>query len=299
PKPGLDEVYLKRPGPPYLGFTLAVEPHAGATLLRLEVRDQTNHWTQIFSTAIPVDPAAMPYPPTPSLPELLPALLNPLLRLQNQRPGVAPAALADELVSGALVKPLNALPGPPFFGALEAPRDLGWVRFGRLSITGWIAHQHHAIRRVTAMVDPLQEGALLYGQQRTDLHTEAAFAGLVGVENSAFVGHVDLPADTCVPALLKVFAELDNGEKHLVYSQRFTPRVIAGAVTPLPPVSFGTFLRAAWTLRGAVKRHGLPPGNWAALRPALRAAWAAFATEAPPRAGRARLAAPPPANLDP
>ena len=54
PKPGLDEVYLKRPGPPYLGFTLLLEPHAGATLLRLEVRDQTNQWTEIFRTAIAV-----------------------------------------------------------------------------------------------------------------------------------------------------------------------------------------------------------------------------------------------------
>ncbi len=298
PKPGLDEVYLKRPGPPYLGFTLAAEPHAGASLLRLEVRDQTNHWTQIFSTPITVDAAAMPCPAPTSLPVLLPALLNPLLRLQAQRPAVAPAALADELVSGALVQPLNTLPGPPFFGALEAPRDLGWVRFGRLSITGWIAHQQQRVRRVTAMVDPLQEGALLYGQKRTDLHTEAAFADLVGVENSAFVGHVDLPADTCVPALLKVFAELDNGEKHLVFSQRFTPRVIAGAVAPLPPVSLGTFLRAAWTLRGAAKRHGLPLGRWATLQPALKAAWAAFTTEAPPRAGRARLAPPPPTSLE-
>ena len=298
PKPGLDEVYLKHPGPPYLGFTLPLAPHAGATLLRLEVRDQTNTWTEIFRTPITVAADAPGCPPPKALPELLPVLLNPLLRLQNQRPAVAPAALADELVSGQLAEPRNALPGPPFFGALEAPRDLGWVRFGRLSITGWIAHQHHRIRRVTAMVDPLQEGALLYGQKRTDLHGEAAFAGLVGVEQSAFVGHVDLPADTCAPALLKVFAELDNGEKHLVYSQRFTPRVIAGAVTPLPARSLRAFLRGAWTLRAGVKRHGLPLGDWAALKPALQAAWAAYVTEAPPRTGRARLAPPPPANLE-
>ena len=298
PKPGLDEVYLKHPGPPYLGFTLLLEPHAGASLLRLEVRDQTNQWTEIFRTAITVAADAPGCPPPKTLPELLPALLNPLLRLQHQRPAVAPAALADEIVSGALAEPRNALPGPPFFGALEAPREIGWVRFGRVSITGWIAHQHHRIRRVTAMVDPLQEGALLYGQKRTDLHTEAAFAGLVGVEQSAFVGHVDLPADTCAPALLKVFAELDNGEKHLVYSQRFTPRVIAGAVPPLPARSLRTFLRGAWTLRAAVQRHGLPLCSWPALKPALQAAWTAYTTEAPPQAGRARLAPPPPATLD-
>ncbi|MEJ1971473.1 MAG: glycosyltransferase family 4 protein [Lacunisphaera sp.] len=299
PKPGLDEVYLKRPGPPYLGFTLPVAPHAGAALLRVEVRDQTGSWTEIFRTAITVDPAAMPCPPSPALPALLPDLLNPLLRLHQQRPAVPLPALADQVVSGALEESLNVQPSPPFFGALEAPRDLGWVRFGRLSITGWIAHQEHRVRRVTAMVDPLQEGALLYGRKRTDLHVEAAFASLVGVENPAFVGHVDLPADTPVPALLKVFAELANGEKHLVFAQRFTPRVIAGAVTPLPGLSLRAFVGAAWALRGAVKRHGLPPGRWAGLKPAIRAAWSAYATEAPPRTGRVRLAPPPPANLDP
>lgn len=288
PKPGLDEVYLQRPGPPYLGFTLLLEPHAGAKLLRLEVRDQTGQWMEIFRTAITVAGDAPGCPPPKTLPELLAATLNPLLRLQVQRPAMPPAALADQIVSGALAEPRNALPSPPFFGALEAPRDTGWVRFGRLSITGWLAHRHHRITRITAIVDPLQETALLYGLKRTDVSGE--FASLQGHETSAFVGHVDLPADTTVPALLKVFAGLDNGEKHLVFAQRFTPRVIAGAETPLPVLSLRTFVRAAWALRASCQRHGLPLGDWAALKPALKAAWSAYAAEAPARPGRVRLA---------
>lgn len=288
PKPGLDEVYLKRPGPPYLGFTLLLEPHAGASLLRLEVRDQTNHWTEIFRTGITVAPDAAGCPPSKTFPELLPAQLNALLRLHLRRPAAPLPALADEIISGAVAEPRNALPSPPFFGALEAPREIGWVRFGRLSITGWLAHREHRVTRITAMVDPLQEGALLYGQKRTDVGSE--FAGLRGHESSAFVGHVDLPADTAVPVLLKVFAELDNGEKHLVFAQRFTPRVIAGAETPLPVLSLRTFARAAWALRESAKRHGRPLGDWPALRPALKSAWSAFAAEAPPRSNRARLA---------
>lgn len=288
PKPGLDEVYLKRPGPPYLGFTLLLEPHAGATLLRLEVRDQTSQWMEIFRTAITVAADAPGCPPPKPFPELLPGLVNPLLRLHGRRPDVPLAALADELVSGALAEPRNVQPSPPFFGALEAPRDLGWIRYGRLSITGWLAHRQHRITRISAMVDPLQEGALLYGLRRTDVGGE--FAHLAGHETSAFVGHVDLPANTTVPALLKVFAELDNGEKHFVFAQRFIPRVYAGADAPLPVLSLRTFVRAAWALRESAKRHGLPPGNWAALRPALQAAWSGFAAEAPARAGQAHLA---------
>jgi glycosyltransferase involved in cell wall biosynthesis len=288
PKPGLDEVYLRRPGPPYLGFTLLLEPHAGATLLRLEVRDQTNQWTELFRTALTVAADAPGCPPSKTFPELLPGLLNPLLRLQGQRPSVPLAALADQIISGALAEPRNALPSPPFYGALEAPRDVGWVRYGRLSITGWLAHRHQRITRITAIVDPLQEGALLYGLQRTDVKGE--FAELAGHETSAFVGHVDLPADTTVPALLKVFAELDNGEKHFVFAQRFTPRVIAGAEAALPTLSLRTLVRTAWALRESSKRHGLPLGDWAALRPALKAAWSAYAAEAPAQTGGARLA---------
>ncbi|HKB57525.1 MAG TPA: glycosyltransferase family 4 protein [Lacunisphaera sp.] len=289
PKPGLDEVFLKRPGPPYLGFTLLLEPHAGATMLRLEVRDQTNQWTEIFRTAITVAEDAPGCPPSRTFPELLPALLIPLLRLEGRRPAVPLAALADEIISGVLAEPRNALPSPPFFGALEAPRDLGWIRYGRLSITGWLAHRQQRITRITAIVDPLQEGTLLYGLKRTDVDGE--FADLPGRETSAFVGHVDLPADTTGPALLKVFAELDNGEKHFVFAQRFTPRVIAGAEAPLPALSFRRFIRTAWALRGSVKRHGRPLGDWSALKPALTAAWSAYAAEAPARAGRTRLAA--------
>lgn len=291
PKPGLDEVWLKRPGPPFLGFTLPLEPHAGASLLRLEVRDQTQQWTEIYRTAISVSAEAPGCPPPPAFPQLLPALLNPLLCLQGQRPATPPAALADELVSGALAEPRNSLPNPPFFGALEAPRDLGWIRYGRLSITGWLAHRHHRITRLTALVDPLQEGALLYGLKRTDVAGE--FSELPGRETSAFVGHVDLPADTPVPVLLKVFAELDNGEKHFVFGQRFAPRVIAGAETALPPRSLRKFLDAARTLRASAQRHGLPLGAWSALLPALRTAWSAYAREAPARAGQTCLASEP------
>lgn len=297
PKPGLDEVYLKRPGPPYLGFTLLLEPHPGATMLRLEVRDQTNQWSEIFRTAITVAAEATPCPPQTTFPELLPALVNPLLRLQLRRPAASPAALADEVISGALAEPRNSLPNPPFFGALEAPRDIGWIRYGRLSITGWLAHRHHRITRITAMVDPQQEGALLYGLKRADVGGE--FAQLAGHETSAFVGHVDLPADTAVPALLKVFAELDNGEKHFAFAQRFTPRVFAGADAPLPELSRRTLIRAAWALRESARRHGLPLGDWTALPPALRAAWSAYAAEAPAKAGRARLAPEVPTTRNP
>lgn len=290
PKPGLDEVYLKRPGPPFLGFTLPVEPHAGATLLRIEVRDQTNTWQEVFRTAITVDSSAIGAPAPLQVPELLTRLINPLLRLQQRRPSVPLAALADEIVAGTVAEPRNVLPGPPFFGALEAPREIGWVRYGRVSITGWIAHREQRIKRIIGVVDPLHVGSLLYGLPRTDI--EGEFADLAGRESSAFVGHLDLPADCAVPVLLKLFAELENGEQHLVFAQRFTPRILAGAEPQLPARSRRTFLRGAFALRASAMRHGLPHCSWRALGSALLHAWRIFSSEAPTPAQHTKLANP-------
>jgi len=295
PKPGLDERFLHRPGPPYLGFTILVSAHAGASLLRLEVRDQTGSWQEIHQASITVAADAPPCPPQAGLPALLGEVLPALLKLSLQRPTRPLPALADEVLSAAISLPLNSLPNPPFHGALEEPRTTGWVRYGRLSITGWLAHRHQAITRLTAMVDPLLETPLLHGLPRADV--DGVFADLPDAERSAFVGHVDLPADTAAPVLLKIFAELADGTKHLAFAQRFAPRIIAGADTPLPPLSRVTFARAAWALVGSARRHGLARGSWAQLRPALGAAWTAYAADAPAPARRSGLTQTAPARL--
>ncbi|SDS25485.1 glycosyltransferase family 4 protein [Opitutus sp. GAS368] len=281
PKPGLDLKFLGRQGPPYSGWVIQVTPHRGAALLRLEARDPAGLWTEFFRVAISVAPDAPECPPPPALSSRLAGLVPPLLRLHAQRPLAPLAGLADEVVSAALAVPLNSLPNPPFHGALEEPRDTGWLRYGRLSVTGWLAHRTAKIRRVTALADAVQESALLHGLARADIGN--VFADLPGREHSQFVGHVDLPANQGAPALLKVFAELDNGEKHLAFAQRFAPRVIAGADAPLPPLSRRTFARTLWALRGSARRHGLPLGPGAALLAAAKTAWHTYEAEAPAR----------------
>ena len=279
PKPGLDEKFLGRPGPPYAGFVLQVEPHRGATLLRLEARDLTGTWTEFFRTPITVAATAAAATAATPLSARLADLVSPLLRRHTQQPTTAWAALADEILSAALSHPLNSLPNPPFHGALEEPRELGRLRYGRLAVTGWLAHRTEKIKRLTALVDAIQECSLLYGLPRADIG--GVFADLPGRENSQFIGHVDLPANQSTPALLKIFAELDNGEKHLAFAQRFTPRVIAGADTPLPPLSRITFGQALWALRGSAQRHGLPLGSWQDLAASSQIAWTAYQAEAP------------------
>ncbi|MSU45617.1 MAG: glycosyltransferase [Lacunisphaera sp.] len=293
PKPGLDEKFLHRPGPPYAGWVIQVTPHRGAALLRLEARDPRGVWTEFFRTPIIVAADAPECPPPAPFSARLTELVPPLLRLHTQRPRTPFATLADEVVSAALAVPLNSLPNPPFHGALEEPRDTGWLRYGRLSVSGWLAHRTGIIKRITALADAVQESPLLHGIARPDIGT--IFADLPGREHSQFVGHVDLPANQSAPALLKVFAELENGEKHLAFAQRFTPRVIAGADTPLPPLSKLTFAKALWALRGSAQRHGLPMGARDALVVAAKSAWSAYRTEAPAKVRHRR---PPPVSAD-
>jgi glycosyltransferase involved in cell wall biosynthesis len=279
PQRGRDEIFLGRPGPPYAGFTFLIEPHAGARLFRLEVRDETGTWREFFRTDITVAAGAIPCPPPATTAEVMAGCFDGLLRRRAAHPAAPWGRLADETISTGLGAPLNSLPNPPFHGALEEPRELGWVRYGRISATGWLAHRSAKIVRVTAMIDPLLEVALLHGLPRTDVAD--IFADLPGHRTSAFLGHVDLPAGSSTPALLKIFAELDNGEKHLVFAQRFFPRVMAGAEASLPALSRATFLSAAWALWRSAKRHHLPASRWGKLKPALRAVWEAYAAEAP------------------
>lgn len=279
PQPGRDEKFLGRPGPPYAGFTLLVEPHAGATQFRLEVRDETGTWREFFRTAITVAPGAIACPPPPATAAVLGRHFDSLLRRRAAHPTAPWGALADETLSTGLGAPLNALPVPPFLGALEEPREIGWLRYGRISVTGWLAHRTAKIVRITAMIDPLLEVALLHGLRRDDI--DEVFADLPGRATSAFLGHVDLPAGSSAPVLLKIFAELADGSKPLVFAQRFQPRVLAGAEAPLPALSRRTFWSAAWALWQSARRHHLPASQWTDLRPVLRAAWAAYAAEAP------------------
>ncbi len=292
PKPGLDESLLGgRSGPPYAGFVLLLRPHRGAGTLRIEACDAAGQWHVFFSTPITTAADAPAFVPPAPLAGRLTTLLPTLLKRAQARPGIPLDALAEDAVAAALAEPLDTLPNPPFFGALEEPKSRGWLRYGRLSVTGWLAHRSAKITRLTALVDAVQESTLVHGLPREDVG--GVFADLPDVNHSQFVGHVDLPVYQPLPALVKVFAELDNGEKHLVFAQRFTPEIIAGADLSLPPRSRRIFARAAWALRQAGLRLGMPAGTAGAFIAAVRDTWSDYAAEAPePRRSVRSLRAP-------
>ncbi len=282
PRPEIEQRERDRAGVPYAGFSFLLQPHCGATSLRLEARDSAGEWTEFFRTPITVDPAAAPRTaPSPFASDLSRTLIA-ALKLQAEHPRATIDTLAHEALARRFAEPLESLPNPPFHGALEEPKETGRLRYGRLSISGWLAHRTARIVRLTALVDPEQEFTLLHGLPREGI--DAVFADLPGRETSQFLGHAELPAHVPTPALLRIFAELDNGEKHLVFARRFEPRVIAGAETNLPARSRRAFARAVWALRSAAHALGVPPGTARAQLAAVRDAWAAYTAEAPPPA---------------
>ena len=258
-------------GPPYSGFSFLLAPASDTKLLRLEACDLTGRWVEFFRTPIKNSPEANPAPTRAKLADSLPDLIPDLLRRAARQPERALASIADDLVTAMDAEPLNAFPNPPFVGALEEPTQVGRVEYCRLSVVGWLTHRSAKITRLTAIVDPLSETPLEYGSTRADIAVK--FPDLAQHANAAFLGKVDLPSGLNRPVLLKIFAELDNGEKHLAFAQRFQPGLMVGAVPTAPPVSRFQFARAVWTLRGSASRMGLPA---AGVLDAGLTAWAGY-----------------------
>ncbi|MBI3887204.1 MAG: glycosyltransferase family 4 protein [Opitutae bacterium] len=280
PRPGFDEKFNGRAGPPYGGFSFLLAPQRGSTRLRLEACDLAGRWTEFFRTDISIAPDAGPLPSpsalAPQLQQLIPALLQRAIR----QPERSLSALAAETLAAVLAEPLNALPNLPFVGALEEPALTGRVRHGRLSVTGWLAHPAARITRLTAVLDPLRETALPHGLARPELAGKYPPGSGAG----AFVGQIDLPAGLSSPVLLKIFAELDNGEKHLAFAQRFRPEILAGADRPSPPVSGWRFAQAVCALTCSARQHSVPTVGTCR---AAREAWANYPARLRATAGRA------------
>jgi hypothetical protein len=287
-----------------IGFSFLLAPHRGATGLRLEARTATGEWTEFFRTPVVPAPAAPASPVARPLGPRFERLVIALLRRQRLQPGSSWREAADGLLAAAVAEPLNADPNEPLIGALEEPRATGRLRYGAIPVTGWLAHGPGRIRRLSACIDPLPPVDLPQGLVRPDVI--AAFPALGGQARSAFAAEVPLPAEFAAPVLLKIFAELEDGEIHLAFAQRFTPEFHRGPGEMPPQVTLATYCRAAWALHQAAgryrqSRHGLiraAHSFWSRhqARPAYRPARSfSAAARAPAAAGPASIPAGAPA----
>ncbi len=265
-------------GLPHAGFILQVKPPPGAKLLRLELLDAGNHWVEIFRTKITV--TAGPRRGTKLRTGLVAIQLERLLQEMRARPGENLAAVADGLAMEIGAKTLDTLPNPPFFGALENPLGYSGSQFGKKWIVGWLLHREKRIVRLLASTHPLVENELDYGD-RPRPEATAMFPDAPNAAFPQFFGMADLDEHAPDPAIVKIFAELEDGTRHLVFARRFLQRSCNRLERPLPPYSGATFREAVRLFVAACRRQRIRLGSLLAFWKQCRLARENFRRDAP------------------
>ncbi|SDS25451.1 glycosyltransferase [Opitutus sp. GAS368] len=278
PRPEIEARHRGSAGRPHAGFLLRVSPPASARTLRIELLDAGYHWVEIWRTSLKVSrggPAGGRYDP-----RLLPDHLHRLLQARRADPAADPAPLADQLVLEGAAVPLDTLPNPPFFGALEKPELVGGTQYGKIRVEGWIIHQEQRIVRLTGSTHPLAENEFAYGDLERK-EAAALFPRHPHAARSQYFGMLDIDENAPGPAIIKLFAELEDGTRHLVFARRFHPRACQVWERPLPAFDRREFLQCVLALRGAAGRLGIQLGAPGTQWRALKAAYALYRREAP------------------
>ncbi|HKB57091.1 MAG TPA: glycosyltransferase, partial [Lacunisphaera sp.] len=138
---------------------------------------------------------------------------------------------------------------------------------------GWIIHKEQRIRRLVASTHPLVEVEMDYGdRERAD--AGRMFPGHPYAARSQYFGMVDIDEHADDPACLKVFADLEDGTRDLVFCRRFYQRACAQIELPLPEFSRATFLEIALAFARACRAEGIRLGKlsdyWRQCRQAYR-----------------------------
>ena len=258
-------------GLPHAGFSLRVSPPRGARRLRLELLETGDRWVEIWQTKIQVERG--PRPGAQLRTGVVPDQLRKLLQARRADPAADQRPLARQLALESAAVTLDTLPNPPFFGALENPLLTGGSQYGKLKVEGWIIHQEQRIRRLIGTTHPLAENELDYG----DLPRAEAgelFPHHPQAARSQFFGMVDINEDAGDPSYLEIFAELEDGTRHLVFVRRFYQRGCNQMERPLPEFSRGAFISIVRLFLAGCRaqkiRVGSPVGLWQACAQAYK-----------------------------
>ncbi|HRG56707.1 MAG TPA: hypothetical protein PLG56_11740, partial [Lacunisphaera sp.] len=270
PRPEIEQRYRGHAGLPHAGFLLHLKPPRRARELRIELRDAGHNWVEIWRTPIKVRHGDRTIGRLD--PRVVPKQLRRLLQARRADPAsVEP--LASRLALEAASVPLDPLPKPPFHGALERPELVGATQFGKVRCEGWLIHETKKISRLIASTDPFVENELDYGHRERPA-AAALFPGHPHAARSQFFGLLDIDETAPGPALVKLFAEFEDGSREFVLARRFHPRPCTEWEQPLPVFRHADFLACTRAFLAACRRHEIRlrrPGElWRALRSAYR-----------------------------
>lgn len=294
PRPEIEQKYRGRAGLPYAGFSFLLEPHKGAKMIRLELLDQGNRWVEIWRQPIKVKGGSAHARPQLDT-DLVSSLMEVLLKEQRRHPNATAAerlALARTLALESATDKLVVQPSPPFWGALETPSHGGHTQYGKLPVTGWLIHLEKRIVGITAMADPFMEHSVAMGLNRGD--AVQMFPQHAPAATSGFYGMVDLIEDLPNPAWLNVFAELEDGSRHLVFVQRFRQLSCNQKELPYPEFGRARFFSAASTLLQACRQQHIRLGGAGRIGRTLLESFRNFERRAPASLAHLNLEQQPP-----
>ena len=267
PHEHMEKCHRGRFGLPHAGFILQVCPPLGATELRLELLDSGHNWVEIWRT--PIEVRSGPAQPPPLDVEMVPAIWRELLQARRADPSGDLAPAADRLIEAASAISLDTLPNPPFYGALENPLRVAGTQFGKIRIEGWLIHKDQRVVRLVGSTHPNVENTIQH-EYRERPEAGEMFPGHPYARNSQFFGMLDLEEDAPNPICVKIFAELEDGSRHLVWVRRVYQKTCEQQERPLPEFSDKLLLETGRALHAAARRRGVPLGPikplWAAAK---------------------------------
>ncbi|HVU16325.1 MAG TPA: glycosyltransferase [Candidatus Didemnitutus sp.] len=278
PRPEIEKQYRGNVGLPHAGFLLRLNPPRGAKLLCLELRDAGHAWVEIWRTkltVVRVDGTRGRFNTG-----ILPDQMRRLLQARRAQPGADLSAEADALVLEAAAIPLETLPNPPFFGALEKPELTGGTQFGKVRIEGWLIHLEQRITSLVASTHPFVENEIDYGERERP-EAGKLFPQHPYAARSQFFGMLDVDETASGPIVIRILAELADGTRHLVFVRRFYPRSCNVWERPLPVFSRAEFFSCARALVAASRRLGVELSLTGGAWPAFVKAYHDFQRDAP------------------
>lgn len=253
-------------------FYLEFDAWPGAARIRLEVLDEAYRWREVWRSDMLVLGTPAPAPRPVLADEAVPRLLEAILKDAARRPLLSLEQLADEHVAPSAAFFLTRHPHRPFDGFIDHPAMVAPSQFDRVTLKGWVFHPEQPITRLLGATGGGGLTHLEHGLPRPEV--AARFPQFPLAAKSQFFGFADIDARAPNPLLVRTYAELANGEFHIVFARRFYQRATAEVESPYPPVSSAVFREAVRALVAACARHrvGLPAGfaRWRAFAAARR-----------------------------
>ena len=126
-------------------------------------------------------------------------------------------------------------------------------QYDKVTLKGWLFHRERPIKRLLATTGIAHLNTIPYGRPRDEVPGRHPDVPREFTHPSEFLGTVDISARLPNPALLKVYAELDDGSLHFCFGQRFFQMPCDEWELPLPRYNRRLFFEASRIIREGLR----------------------------------------------